>query len=78
MFILVGVICEFAIVSGVYISLPSQEEEVHYAILPEGTDVQFISTFIKDRAAVELEKTQTRNSAALLLHFEIPIYFWFQ
>ena len=36
---------------------------------------KFISTFIKDRAAVELEKTQTRNSAALLLHFEIPIFF---
>ena len=40
LFILVGVICEFAIVSGVYISLPSQEEDVHYTILPEDTDVQ--------------------------------------
>ena len=30
LFILVDVICEFAIVPGVYISLSPQEEEVHY------------------------------------------------
>ena len=40
LFILVGVICEFAIMPGVYISLSPQEEEVHYIILPESTDVQ--------------------------------------
>ena len=40
LFILVGVICEFAIVPGVYILLSPQEEEVHYTILPEGTDIQ--------------------------------------
>ena len=37
---LVGVICEFALVAGVYILLSLQEEKVHYTILPEGTDVQ--------------------------------------
>ena len=40
LFILVGVICEFALVPGVYILLPPQEKEVHYTILLEGTDVQ--------------------------------------
>ena len=40
LFILVGVVCEFAIVPGVYILLSPQEEEVHYIILLEGTDVQ--------------------------------------
>ena len=40
LFILVGVIFEFAIVPGVYILLSPQEEEVHYTILPEGRDVQ--------------------------------------
>ena len=40
LFILVGVIYEFAVVSGVYILLSPQEEEVHYNILHEGTDVQ--------------------------------------
>ena len=40
LFILLGVICEFAIVPGVYILLSLQEEEVHYTILPEGRDVQ--------------------------------------
>ena len=39
-FILAGVICEFAKVPDVYISLSPQEEEVHYTILPEGTDLQ--------------------------------------
>ena len=37
--ILVGVICEFAIVPGVYIFLSTQEEEGHYTIFPEGTNV---------------------------------------
>ena len=40
LFILVGVICEFAIVPDVYILLSPQEEEVHYTILPEGTYVR--------------------------------------
>ena len=40
LFILVGVICEFDIVPAVYLSLFPQEEEVHYTIPPEGTDVQ--------------------------------------
>ena len=40
LFILVGVVCEFAIVPGVYILLSPQEEEVQYTILLEGTDVQ--------------------------------------
>ena len=40
LFILVGIIYGFAIVSGVYILLSPQEEEVHYTILPEGTNVQ--------------------------------------
>ena len=40
LFILVGVVCEFAIVPGVYILLSPQEEEVHYTILLEGTDLQ--------------------------------------
>ena len=40
LFILVGVVCEFAIVPGVYILLSPQEEEVHYTNLLEGTDVQ--------------------------------------
>ena len=40
LFILVGVICEFAIVPDVYILLSPQEEEVHYTILREGTDAQ--------------------------------------
>ena len=40
LFILVGVISEFTIVPGVYILLSPQEEEVHYTILLEGTDVQ--------------------------------------
>ena len=31
LFILVGVLCEFAMVPGVYILLSSQEEEVHYS-----------------------------------------------
>ena len=39
-FILVSVISEFAIVPSVYISLSPEEEEVHYTILSEGTDVQ--------------------------------------
>ena len=49
LFILVGIICEFAIVIGVYILFSSQEEKVHYKILPEGTDVkiqQHIMVFI--------------------------------
>ena len=37
---LVGIICEFAIVPGVYILFSLQEEEVHYTIFLEGTDVQ--------------------------------------
>ena len=41
LFILVGVICEFVIiVPGVYILLSPQEEELHYIILPEDTNVQ--------------------------------------
>ena len=40
LFILVVIICEFAIVLGVYILLSPQEEKVHCTILPEGTDVQ--------------------------------------
>ena len=40
LFILVGVFCEFALVPGVYILLSPQEEEVHYTIFLEGTDVQ--------------------------------------
>ena len=40
LFILVGVICKFAIVPGVYILFSPQEEEVHYTILPEGANVQ--------------------------------------
>ena len=40
LFILVGVVCEFAIVPGVYNLLSPQEEQVHYTILLEGTDVQ--------------------------------------
>ena len=40
LFILVGIIYESAIVSGVYILLSPQEEEVHYTILPEGTNVK--------------------------------------
>ena len=39
-FILACVICEFAIVPDVYISLSPQEEEVHVTIFPEGTDLQ--------------------------------------
>ena len=39
-FILVSVISEFAIVPSVYISMSPEEEEVHYTILSEGTDVQ--------------------------------------
>ena len=39
LFILIGVICEFAVVPGVYISL-SPQEEIHCTILPENTDVQ--------------------------------------
>ena len=31
LFILVGVLCEFAMMSGVYILLFPQEEEVHYS-----------------------------------------------
>ena len=38
---------------------------------------KFSSTFIRDRV-VEFKQIQTRNSAVLLWHFEIPIYFWFQ
>ena len=61
LFVLVGLICESAIVPGVYILLSPQEEEVQYNILPEGTDVQIHlyisqSTFIKDRVIAELEK----------------------
>ena len=37
LFILVGVLCEFVVVAGVYILLSPQEEE--YTILPESTDV---------------------------------------
>ena len=40
LFILVDVVCEFAIVPGVYILLSLQEKEVHYTILLKGTDVQ--------------------------------------
>ena len=40
LFILGGIIYEFAIVLDVYILLSPQEEKVHYTILPEGTDVQ--------------------------------------
>ena len=65
LFILVGVICEFAIVSDAYILLSPQEEEVHYTILPEGTDVQIQQHIFKDRVAVEFEKIQTKNSAVL-------------
>ena len=39
----------------------------------------FSSRFIKDRVVVELEKTQTRNSAVVMaLCYESPIYFFFQ
>ena len=65
LFILVGIVCEFAIVPGVYILLSPQEEKVHYTILLEDRDVKFSSTLLKDRVVVELEKTQTRNSAVL-------------
>ena len=34
LFILVGVICEFAIVPVVYILFTPREEEVHYTIFP--------------------------------------------
>ena len=40
LFILVGAICEFAIIPDVYILFSPQEEEGHYTILPEGTNVQ--------------------------------------
>ena len=40
LFILVDVVCEFAIVPGVYILLSLQEKEVHCTILLKGTDVQ--------------------------------------
>ena len=33
LFILTGVICEFAIVAGVYILLSPQEEELHYPMV---------------------------------------------
>ena len=39
LFILVGVLCEFTMVPGVYILLSPPKKEVHY-ILPEGTDVR--------------------------------------
>ena len=48
LFILVGVICEFLIVPGVYILLSPQEEEVHYTIFLEGKDVQ-IQQYIYQR-----------------------------
>ena len=48
LFILVDVICEFLIVPGVYILLSPQEEEVHYTIFLEGTDVQ-IQQYIYQR-----------------------------
>ena len=39
----------------------------------------FSSRFIEDRVVVELEKTQTRNSAVIMaLCYESPIYFFFQ
>ena len=38
--ILVSIISEFAIVPGVHILFSPHEEDVHYTILPEGTNVQ--------------------------------------
>ena len=43
--ILVGVLCEFAIVPSVNILLSPQEEEVHKTIFPEGTDVHLSEGF---------------------------------
>ena len=77
----VGILWEFAILPGVYILLPLQEEEVlrkkRCTLPPEGADV-YIQQHIhqKDlnlclplhdyaKVIVELEKTQTRNSAVL-------------
>ena len=69
-FILVGVLCEFAMVLSVDILLSPQEEEVHSSSWGH-RKYTFSSAFIKKnlclplyyyaKVIVELEKTQTRN-----------------
>ena len=84
LFILVGAICELAIVPGVYILLPPQEDEVHYTILLEGTDVQIQQNIYqrlgccwkKHKKGIQLCYDGVYNETKR--HFEIPIYFWFQ
>ena len=73
LFIFVGIICEFAMVPGVYILLSPAEEEVHYsserhrsahsaAYSSERFKPLFTSCYYA-KGVVESEKTQTRNSA---------------
>ena len=76
-FIFVGIICEFAMVPGVYILLYPQKEEVYYS--HEGTDVHIqqhihqkglnicLTSFYYAKIVVELENSQTRNSAVIVL-----------
>ena len=77
LFILVGVLCEFAMVPGLYILLSPQEEKVYYSSWGHRCIYTFSTTFINHQKYLnlcltsynyakvieELEKTPTRNSA---------------
>ena len=77
LFILVGVLCEFSMVPGVYIL--SSLRKKNYATLPEGTDAYThiqqhihqkylnfcLTSSDYSKVIDELEKTQKKNSAVL-------------
>ena len=75
LFILAGVLCEFAMVPVVYILLSHQEEE--YTIFPMGTDVHIqqhihqedlnlcLTLHYSAKVIFDLEKKTTRNSTVL-------------
>ena len=77
LFLLVGVLCEFAMVPGVYILSSPQEEEVHYSILRAHMYIHIqqhihqkdlnLCLTSNDYAKIidELEEIQTRTSAVL-------------
>ena len=80
LFALVGIICESAIVPGVYNLLSPQEEEVHYNILPEGTEVQIhlyiglLLNWKKYKQRIQLCYSVYNETKR---HSEISIYFGF-
>ena len=76
LFVLASVLCELAMVPGVYTLLSPQEEEIHfsswghrctYSAAHPLKRVKFLSAVIYGKVYAELEKTQTRNSTVLIV-----------